>query len=126
MAGTRVNGGVGIASGGIYSPSVSTAFYIITVKDGSNSAVDLHSEVNAPYHALEAIVQTVPSILAYDIVNANTGIIHVITDGANAWSAALLQTAIRALGATVGTEGVDVTGTTVAAGAGFVVSASAV
>lgn len=121
----RVNGGVGTGNGGIYSPSLSSAFYIITVKNASSSAIDLHSEASAPYHAVEYIIQTIPSILAYDIKNDSSGVIYVITDGANAWPASLLQTAIQNLGTSVGSEAVDVSGTTVAAGLGFTVSGSA-
>lgn len=123
----RVNGGVGIASAAaIYSPSVSSAFYKITVLNASAVAQDLSSEATGPYHTLEYIIQAVPSVLAYDIANASTGVIHVIADGVNAPTAAALQTAIRALGTSVGTETIDVSGTTVAAGLGFTVSATAV
>ena len=123
----RVNGGVGISgAAGIYSPAVSSAFYKITVKNVSGTAQDLSSETSGPYHALEYIVQAVPSILAYDITNNSTGIIHVIADGANAKTAADLQLAIRALGTSVGTEGIDVSGTVVDAGLGFTVSAATV
>jgi len=122
---TRVNGSVGTETGGIYSPGVSTAFYLITVKDASNTAVDLRpeSEVN---EAIEYVVRAVPSVIIYDIANAATGVIHAIADGHAALSAAALQTAIRALGTTVGNNSIDVSGTTVAAGLGFTVSASAV
>jgi hypothetical protein len=121
----RVNGSVGTEDGGIYSPGASLAFYKITVKDASATAVDLRpeSEIN---EAIELVVRTVPSIVAYDIVNLATGIIYVITDGANAWPAALLQTAIRGLGTSIGNDSIDVSGTVVDAGLGFTVSSTPV
>jgi hypothetical protein len=121
----RVYGTVGTEDGGIYSPGASLAFYKITVKDASAAAVDLRaeSEIN---EAIELVVRTVPAIVAYDIANATSGIIHVITDGVNAWPASLLQTALRALGTSIGTNGIDVSGTVVEAGLGFTVSSTAV
>ncbi len=122
---TRVNGSVGTTDGGIYNPGASLAFFVVTVKDGSAAAVDLRSS-DASGQALEAIFFAFPTgVIAYDSANANTGVIHVIVDGANAPGAAALQATIRAMG-TVGSDSKDVSGTTVSAGAGFTVSASAV
>ena len=123
---TRVNGSVGTTDGGIYNPGASLAFFKVTVKDGSASAVDLRSS-DASGQALEAVFFAFPTgVIAYDSANANTGIIHVIVDGVNAPSAAALQTTIRAMGTSVGSDSKDVSGTVVEAGAGFTVSASAV
>jgi len=122
---TRINGSVGTETGGIYSPGVSTAFYLITVKDAAASAIDLRPESETG-EAIEAVVRAIPSVIVYDIANASTGVIHAITDGHAALSAAALQTAIRALGTTVGNNSIDVSGTTVQAGLGFSVSAAAV
>lgn len=122
---TRVNGSVGTTDGGIYNPGASLAFFKITVKDGSASAVDLRSS-DATGQALEAVFFAFPTgVIAYDSANANTGVIHVIVDGVNAPGAAALQATIRAMG-TVGSDSKDVSGTVVEAGAGFTVSASAV
>ena len=122
---TRVNGSVGTTDGGIYNPGASLAFFVVTVKDGSAAAVDLRSS-DATGQALESVFFAFPTgIIAYDTANANTGVIHVIVDGANAPGAAALQATIRAMG-TVGSDSKDVSGTTVSAGAGFTVSASAV
>ena len=122
---TRVNGTAGAEDGGIISPGASLAFYVVTVLNVSAAAIDLRpeSEVN---EAIELVVRAIPSTIAYDIANASTGVIHVITDGHAAPSAAALQTALRALGTTVGTNNIDVSGTTVSAGAGFTVNSSAV
>lgn len=122
---TRVNGSVGTTDGGIYNPGASLAFFKVTVKDGSAAAVDLRSS-DATGQALEAIFFAFPTgVIAYDSANANTGVIHVIVDGANAPGAAALQATIRAMG-TVGSDSKDVSGSVVEAGAGFTVSASAV
>ena len=122
---TRVNGSVGTTDGGIYNPGASLAFFKVTVKDGSAAAVDLRSS-DATGQALEAIFFAFPTgVIAYDTANANTGVIHVIVDGANAPGAAALQATIRAMG-TVGSDSKDVSGTVVEAGAGFTVSSSAV
>lgn len=122
---TRVNGTAGAEDGGIIAPGASLAFYLVTVKNTGATAIDLtgESEVN---EAIELVVRSIPSTIAYDIANASTGVIHVITDGHAAPSAAALQTGLRALGTSIGTNGVDVSGTTVSAGAGFTVSSSAV
>ena len=122
---SRVHGTAGAENGGIYSPGASLAFYKITVKDASAAAINLgpESEVN---EAIELVVRTVPAIVAYDIADDDTGIIHVITDGANSWSASLLQDAIRALGTSIGNNGIDVSGTVVQAGLGFTVSSIAI
>ena len=122
----RVNGSVGTTDGGIYSPGQTTHFYLIAVKDGSAAAVDLRAK-DGTGQSVEAIFFAFPTgILAYDMANANTGVIHVITDGHAAPRAASLQTAIRALGTSVGSDGADVSGTTVTEGAGFTVTSSAV
>ena len=122
---TRVNGSVGTTDGGIYNPGASLAFFVVTVKDGSAAAVDLRSS-DATGQALEAVFFAFPTgVIAYDSANANSGVIHVIVDGANAPGAAALQATIRAMG-TVGSDSKDVSGSVVEAGAGFTVSASAV
>ena len=122
---TRVNGSVGTTDGGIYNPGASLAFFVVTVKDGSAAAVDLRSS-DGTGQALESVFFSFPTgIIAYDTANANTGVIHIIVDGANAPGAAALQATIRAMG-TVGSDSKDVSGSTVSAGAGFTVSASAV
>ena len=122
---TRVNGSVGTTDGGIYNPGASLAFFKVTVKDGSAAAVDLRSS-DGTGQALESVFFAFPTgVIAYDTANANTGVIHVIVDGANAPGAAALQATVRAMG-TVGSDSKDVSGTVVEAGAGFTVSASAV
>lgn len=101
----------------------SVKFFLITIKDGSNSAVDLRSEDDGDNEAFEAIVRALPQgVLAYFAANANTGVISVIVDGVNAPQATELRDNIRALGTAVGANNVDVTGTTVSVGTSFTVA----
>lgn len=102
----------------------SLKFYLVTVKNGSNSAVNITAEDDADGEVFERVLNQMPSgILAYDSVGAN-GLIYVICDGVNAPAASVLQTAIRALGTTVGPNNIDVSGTTVEDGVSFTVAAS--
>lgn len=135
---TRVNGlagDVGVLNGKTGAIiGASTKFYLITVKDGSNNAVDLRSLDDAPNEAFEKIMRVMPSgILAFYAADAATGVISVVVDGHAAPVASTsdankpgLQEIIRALGSTVGAAdglpGVDVTGTTVVAGTSFTVA----
>ena len=98
-------------------------FYLVTVKNASASAVNLTAEDDADGEAFEKIIRCFNGVLAYDSVGAS-GLIYVITDSHAAADAATMQTAIRALGTSVGPNTIDVSGTTVADGASFTVSAS--
>lgn len=125
---TRVNGSVGTRSlnGGLPANSsqsgVSVKLYLITVKDGSNSAVSLAGETGVG-GALEAVMRALPSgPLVYSPANNTSGVISVVMDGHSAPAASVIQTAIRALGTSVGTGPVDVSGTTVADGTVITVS----
>ena len=101
----------------------SLKFYLITVKDGSNAAVDIRSEDDATNEVFETIIRALPSgVLAYFAANASSGVISVIVDGVNAPAASVVQTALRALGTAVGANSVDVSGTTVADGVSFTVA----
>jgi hypothetical protein len=135
---TRVNGlagDVGVLNGKTGAIiGASTKFYLITVKDVSNAAVDLRSLDDAPNEAFEKIMRVMPSgILAFYAANDASGVISVVVDGHAAPVATTgdatkpgLQEIIRALGATVGAADgatqADVTGTTVVAGTAFTVA----
>ena len=85
--------------------------FTISAIDNGAAAVDLTNETN-PGEALEAIIETIQlktTILAIGAQAA--GVFRVMVHG-GAWDAADLQTAIRALGATVGTNNVDLRGST--------------
>ena len=100
----------------------SIAAFIITVKNSGASAQDLRSETGAG-KTIDAIFRVLPQgILAYFITNTAAGTISLIVDGVNAPQAAELQTNIRNLGTAVGTNTIDVSGTTVAVGASITVA----
>ena len=104
----------------------SAKFFAIVVYNASGSGgagnIDLQNELDAG-ESVEAILRAVQAsiisttqyggeILAYQVEDDTTGQISVMVAGSN-WTNATLQTAIRALGATVGGNSVDVTGTLV-------------
>jgi hypothetical protein len=100
----------------------SIAAYIITVKNSSATAQDLRSETGAG-KTIDAIFRVLPQgILAYFITNTNAGTISLIVDGVNSPQYTALQTDIRNLGTSVGTNTIDVSGTTVALGTSITVA----
>jgi hypothetical protein len=88
----------------------------IVVKNGSGTAVDIRAEGQAG-ESIEKILFTVltkATITYYQIQNTTGGQISVMLEAnGGGWTASDLQTAIRALGASVGANTIDVTGTTV-------------
>lgn len=129
---SRVHGGVGV-EGTINGEAgtqtgQSVAFYHIQPRDAGLTPVDLRGEMAANPDgglglAVEKILQTMPSgILAYSMANTANSNIYVMTDNVNAPSAAVVQTAIRALGTSVGTNTIDLTGSLVTAGTTFTVA----
>lgn len=102
----------------------SLQFLAVVIKNNSATALDLSGEFLAEY-AIDLVNQMITagtgasggptggsSILAiqYDA----TGQLSYILDGSvGNWTAGTLQTALRAMGATVGPNGIDLRGTTV-------------
>ena len=114
---TRVNG-LQATVGTLYNPNCN--LYKITVKVGAGTAVDLRAEDDAVNEVVEQLVKELnPS--AYITVNDTSGVVYVVVDK-NISSAAELQIRIRNMGAAVGANGIDVTGTTVAEATGFTVT----
>lgn len=104
----------------------SCKFFGITVYNASGSGgagnIDLRNELDAG-EAVEAILKAVQAsevsstnyggeILAYQVEGDANGLISVMVAGSN-WTNSTMQTAIRALGTTVGGNSVDVSGTVV-------------
>lgn len=100
----------------------SCVWMAIVVSNVSGTAQDLQSEVDTG-DSVEAILKAIQSsivsntqyggeILAYQVEDDTSGQISVMVAGSN-WSASTMQTAIRALGTTVGNNSVDVSGSTV-------------
>ena len=90
------------------------SFYHITLKDNSASAVDVRTELGydeAVHNVIRAVLDR-GTIVHQRIDNANSGRIDSAMERAG-WTAATLQTAIRALGATVGVNDKDLRGTVV-------------
>lgn len=72
---------------------VQLAMYKITVKDDSDTAVDLRAADGAHGSTYDLILREVAPLMAW-APNDNTGVIHVVVDG-HAQSAATLQARIR-------------------------------
>jgi hypothetical protein len=98
----------------------SLKFYLVTVKNAGNAAVNITAEDDADNEIFEKIISQFAGVHAYDSVGA-TGLVYVITDGHAAPAASVVQTAIRALGTAVGANGIDMSGSTVVDGASFTV-----
>jgi len=112
-----LNGTSGAQIGG------SLKFYKVQVQDTSNANIDLQAEDDAANELFEIIIKQFPQgLLAHSSVAANSGLVYLICDGVNAPAASVIQTAIRALGETVGANSVDVRGTDVTDGTSFVVA----
>lgn len=98
-----------------FNGSQPKAFAII-VKNGSGTAQDIRAEGQAG-ESIEKILFTVltkATITYMQIENTTAGQISLMLEAnGGGWTASDLQTAIRALGASVGANTIDVTGTTV-------------
>ena len=121
---TRVNGNAkaqGSAAGAISADELVIAngpeldFFKIIVTNGSAEVVDIRNELDAA-ESVVAIMQTIETkgnVEMYQVEGDTTGQISVAVYPAGAWTTTTLQTAIRALGGTVGANSVDVSGTAV-------------
>jgi hypothetical protein len=134
---SRVHGGVGI-EGEINGNTgaqlgQSLAFFHIRPRNASLVPVDLRGEMGVDSRglyqdgglglAVEKILQTMPSgVLAYQMANTANSNIYVITDGVNVPAASVVQTAIQALGTSVGTNGIDLSGSLVSTGTTFTIA----
>jgi hypothetical protein len=106
---TRVNG-LACTVGTLYA--LNAKAYLITVKDAGASAIDLRAEDDAVDEAVEYLVKELNPLMFF-VTNSAAGTIHAVFD-ASVNSASELQTRIRNMGADVGGNSIDVTGTTVA------------
>ena len=112
-----LNGATGKQLGG------SLKFYLVTIKNAGDAAINITGEDDADNEVFEKVLRLFDGVQAYDSVGAS-GLIYVITDNHAAPSVETVQAVIRALGTTVGTNNIDVSGSTVAEGVSFTVSAS--
>jgi hypothetical protein len=130
---TRVNGGAhgvvnmdrGTSGSGAISADETVIislpqmdFFKIIVENGSQEAVDLRNELDAG-EAVEAVLRKIgdlANVEMYQVEGDTTGQMSVAVYPAGAYTASSLQTAIRALGTTVGNNTVDVSGSDVTDG----------
>jgi hypothetical protein len=127
MAGVvKVNGDMGTAGDAQFFGGSKIAFFGMIVKNGSAQAVDMSGEggVNEAWEAIYNAISTKATPVLFQYQSGSSGVASwgIEQNGAG-WSAADLQTAIRALGTTVGANSVDVSGTTVS-DVGFKLAAS--
>ena len=90
-------------------------FFKIIVTNGSAEVVDITNELDAAESvvAIMQAIETKGNVEMYQVEGDTTGQISVAVYPAGAWTTGTLQTAIRALGAAVGGNSVDVSGSTV-------------
>ena len=121
---TRVNG-LAVTVGTLYNLNANA--FLITVKNTSASAIDLRAEDDAVDEAVEQIIKELNPLMFF-VTNSSAGTIHVIMDQ-SINSASELQTRIRRIGidsgattTSIGPNDIDISGTTVAAGASITVA----
>jgi hypothetical protein len=90
-------------------------FFKIIVQDVSGDVADIRNELDAAESvvAIMQAIETKGNVEMYQVEGDTTGQISVAVYPAGAWTTGTLQTAIRALGAAVGGNSVDVSGSTV-------------
>lgn len=99
---TRVNGAGFTSVGTLYSTSQLDA-YLITVKDDSDTAIDLRADDGTVEGKVEQLLREI-SPLMYYVDNGSAGTVHVIVDNHHQ-SAASLQARVRAIFGAAGTNG---------------------
>jgi len=121
---TRVNGNAkahGSAAGAISADELvilngpDMDFFKIIVQDVSGDVADIRNELDAAESvvAIMQAIETKGNVEMYQVEGDTTGQISVAVYPAGAWTTGTLQTAIRALGGSVGANTVDVSGSTV-------------
>ena len=117
MAGVvKVNGDMGASAVANFFGGSKIAFFGMIVKNGSGVAVDMSGEggVNEAWEAIYKAISTkaTPVLFQYEAGSSGAASWGIEMNGAS-WTGADLQTAIQELGAAVGANSVDVSGTTV-------------
>ena len=90
-------------------------YFKIIVQDVSGDVADIRNEldVGESVAAILTLIGTKANVEMYQVEGDTTGQISVAVKGADAWTTSTLQTSIRAMGAAVGSNSVDVSGSTV-------------
>ena len=108
---------------GTLESTAQLAMYKITIKDDSDTAIDLRDYDGANGSEYDLIIREIAPLMVWT-PDGDTGVIHVVVDG-HAQSAAALQVRLRALVAGLGLGTTAAANdTTVEAGVSFVVAAS--
>ena len=116
---TRVNGFGQFATGALVSVYQQKAI-IVTIKDASNTAVDLQTLDDGADEMVEAIVRELQPLMYYT-PSAGNGIIHMIID-VHAVDADTLQLRVREVAAGIQGHAAAGNDSTVAVGTTFVVA----
>ena len=95
---TRVNGAAA-AVVGVLTATAQHKSYIVTVKDDSNTAIDLTLDDGVVQGKLESFLKEVSPVM-YFAADASTGVVHIITDGHHNDAASLLKRVRMIFGAT--------------------------
>jgi len=121
----RVNGGVhkqGSAQAGAISADELVIqngpeldFFKIIATNGSSEVLDIRAEleVGESIEAIMTAIQTKANIAMYQVEGDTSGQVSVAVYPTAAWTASTLQVAIRALGASVGGNTIDLSGSAV-------------
>ena len=90
-------------------------YFKIIVQDVSGDVADIRNELDVGESVAEILklIGTKANVEMYQVEGDTTGQISVAVKGKDAWTTTTLQAAIRALGAAVGSNSVDVSGSTV-------------
>jgi len=90
-------------------------YFKIIVQDVSGDVADIRNELDVGESVAEILkfIGTKAYVEMYQVEGDTTGQISVAVKGKDAWTTTTLQAAIRALGAAVGSNSVDVSGSTV-------------
>ena len=123
---TRTNGNVKAQGNGgttgaiaadelVINNSADLDFFKIIQQDVSGDVNDIRNELDAGESVEEMFkaIQTKANIEMYQVEGDTTGQISVAVYPKGAWTTSSLQSAIRALGTTVGGNNVDVSGSTI-------------
>ena len=90
-------------------------YFKIIVQDVSGDVADIRNEldVGESVAAILTTIGTKANVEMYQVEGDATGQISVAVKGKDAWTTTTLQAAIRALGGSVGSNTIDISGTTV-------------
>ena len=113
---TKVSGGVGTAGALQHFGGTGWQAYAVVVKNGSGETVDMSTEggVGEAWEQIVQALEVLGTVVAMQYESDTSGQASFVIEQTGAgWTDATMQTALQALGASVGANTVDVSGTTV-------------